>query len=417
MDIFCPMNALSRLRRCPWLATVSVMVALLTPSAACAGTANAGLGGAGSDPIAGMTWGYYTGNDDEIWPTYEAATGNAKQLLGEVALRPEANWFGPWEQPSAIQGDVSGYVSDVTHGNPAVLSQLTDFSLSPWEGQICTTPVTPALVSAYHAWNDGFAAGIGDSRALVVMQPDLPEANNKCLSSQARATLLGEVAWATRKLDSLAHTTVYLDAGSSDWESVPVVTSLLIQSGIRSARGFALDATHYASTQSEISYGTQVVEALARRGLKHKHFIIDTAENGSPFDYHALIAAGAAGSNVAGCTSIDHPSLCQTFGIPPTYQVASPQWKLGAHDSALATKYVDGYVWFGRPWLYAQSGQFDCQLVEQMAQSTPFPYPDGASSSQPSPNALRRTGVSSHGRASAATALPPDPYCPASSLS
>jgi hypothetical protein len=392
-----------------WLAAACAAMCWLAPSAALAGTANAGLGGSQSNPIAGMTWGYYTGTDDEIWPTYEAATGNDKQLLAEVALRPEANWFGNWEKPAEIQGVVAGYINDVTHGNSTVLAQLTDFSLAPWEGQLCKTAETPALISTYHQWNDGFAAGIGSSRALVVMQPDLPEAKNTCLSSQTRDTYLQEVAWATRKLNALQHTTVYIDAGSSDWASVPVVTRLLVQGGIKWARGFALDGTHYASTQSELTYGMQVTKALARLGYKDKHFIVDTAENGSPFNYHQLTAAGSTG-NVPACQSLGHPTLCQTFGIPPTWQVALPEWKLGGHYAALAQKYADGYVWFGRPWLYAQSTEFDCELVEQMAQSTPFPYPAGASSGQqPSSSPLNFNAFE-------ASQLPANPYCPASSL-
>jgi hypothetical protein len=381
----------------------------LGPSAALAGTANAGLSGAKNNPIAALTWGYYTGSDDEIWPTYEAATGNAKQLLAEVALRPEANWFGRWETPAEIKGAVIGYIGDVTHGNPAVLVQLSDFSLSPWEGAICTTAETSALVGSYHQWNDGFAAGIGASRALVVMQPDLPEARNTCLSSSARATYVQQVAWATRKLNSLPHTTVYLDAGSSDWASVPNVTSMLIQAGVKWARGFSLDATHHASTQSEIAYGAQIVKALAKRGYAHKHFIVDTAENGSPFTNKQLKAAGDTG-NVPACAAPGQPAVCQTFGIPPTWQVGLPEWKLGNRYDALADKYVDGYVWFGRPWLYGQSSQFDCQLVEQMAQSTPFPYPDGASVGQQS--SVRSAALHS----SAAAQLPANPYCPAVSL-
>jgi endoglucanase len=388
---------------------------LLVPAAARAGTANAGLSGASaSDPIGGMTWGYYTGNDDEIWPTYQAAVGKDRQLLAEVAMRPEANWFGNWETAAEIKGTVAGYIHDVTHGNAKVLAQLTDFSLSPWEGSLCKTAETAALVSNYHQWNDGFAAGIGNSRTLVVMQPDLPEADDSCLSSQARTVYLQEVAWATQKLDALTHTTVYLDAGSSDWSTVPQVTSLLVRAGIKWARGFSLDATHFASTQSEITYGKQVATALSRLGYNNKHFIIDTAENGSPFTYQQYRAAGAPG-NVPGCQTPGAPRVCQTFGIPPTWQVALPQWKLGGSYDALAAKYVDGYVWFGRPWLYGQAYPFDCELVEQMAQSTPFPYPDGASQAQQTADTSRRSGANT-ARARAAAALPANTYCPASSL-
>jgi endoglucanase len=313
---------------------------------------------------------------------------------------------------------VAGYIRDVTHGNRDVLAQLSDFALSPWEGALCNRPETPALVSTYHQWNDGFAAGIGNARTLVVMQPDLPEANNRCLSAGVRSTYLQEVAWATQKLDSLKYTTVYLDAGSSDWQSVPKVARLLIQSGIRWARGFSLDATHYASTQSEIAYGVELAKALARRGYPGRHFIVDTAENGSPFTEQQLKAAGGTLGSAPACQTLGQPQFCQTFGIPPTWQVGLPEWELGGHYDALADKYADGYVWFGRPWLYGQSGQFDCELVEQMAQSTPFPYPDGVATGQQAADPMLRFGKFD---ASAPTArniiqLPANPYCPASSL-
>jgi endoglucanase len=406
-------------RRNLWLAAACAAVFSLSSSPALAGTANAGLSGASpASPIADMTWGYYTGSDDEIYPTYQAATGADQQLLAEVALRPEANWFGSWEKPAQIREIMAGYISDVIHGNPSVLAQLSDFALSPWEGALCNSPETPALVSAYHQWNDGFAAGIGNARALVVMQPDLPEVNNTCLSAATRATYLQEVAWATQKLDALKRTTVYLDAGSSDWQSVRKVTTLLIQSGIRWARGFSLDATHHASTQSEIAYGAQLARALARRGYPDKHFIVDTAENGSPFTNQQYKAAGGPQGNVPACQTLGQAQPCQTFGIPPTWQVGLSEWQLGGHYDALADKYADGYVWFGRPWLYGQSSQFDCQLVEQMAQSTPFPYPDGVSTGQQAANPMLRFDESG---ASAAIAhsislLPANPYCPASSL-
>jgi hypothetical protein len=154
---------------------------------------------------------------------------------------------------------------------------------------------------------------------------------------------------------------------------------------------------------------------LPRAATRRRPSSSNTAENGSPFDHHLLPAAEADG-NAPACESLGQPSPCQTFGIPPTFQVALPQWKLGEHYDALAEKYVDGYVWFGRPWLYAQSGPLDCELVEQMARSTPYPYPDGAPSGQESSSSLLRFNVGSVISANIATGLPPDPYCPASAL-
>ena len=46
---------------------------------------------------------------------------------------------------------------------------------------------------------------------------------------------------------------------------------------------------------------------------------------------------------------------CVTLGIPPTVDVGDPKWGLSANDRRLAERYVDAYLWFGRPWLYNQA--------------------------------------------------------------
>ncbi|HEX3617220.1 MAG TPA: hypothetical protein VHU61_11825 [Solirubrobacteraceae bacterium] len=98
-------------RRSLLAAATSAVLCWLPPSTAFAGTANAGLSGASaSNPIADMTWGYYTGSDDEIWPTYEAATGTAKQLLGKSRCDPRPTGSVGGRSPprsSALSRDTS----------------------------------------------------------------------------------------------------------------------------------------------------------------------------------------------------------------------------------------------------------------------------------------------------------------------
>ena len=66
---------------------------------------------------------------------------------------------------------------------------------------------------------------------------------------------------------------------------------------------------------------------------------------------------------------------CVTLGIPPTTRVGDPAYGLPSEISALARRYVDGFVWFGRPWLYNQADPFVMQRALAMARSTPWAGP------------------------------------------
>jgi hypothetical protein len=66
-----------------------------------------------------------------------------------------------------------------------------------------------------------------------------------------------------------------------------------------------------------------------------------------------------------------YDTLCVTLGIPPTTQVANPRWHLPGADASLAFRYVDAYLWAGRPWL-GPTSSFDLQRALGLASSTPF---------------------------------------------
>ena len=43
-----------------------------------------------------------------------------------------------------------------------------------------------------------------------------------------------------------------------------------------------------------------------------------------------------------------------------------------ARDRARARAHIDGYLWFGRPWLYMQTHPFDMHRVLAMARTRPY---------------------------------------------
>lgn len=235
-----------------------------------------------------------------------------------------------------------------------MLSQMAVFRLDPWEGQAC--PNGSWNQSSYRTWIDNFAAGIGSSRVALVLQPDLP------FATSASRVPLQLVAYAARRFDALPHTTVYVAGGVHYWPSFNGAVSMLEQAGVQYARGFALDSTENDATGPEIEYCVRLAQALAADGYPDKHFVINTAENGSGF------LGGDVPSPDVCRNRFD--TQCVTLGIPPTTHVASPRWHLPGSDAGLASKNVDAYLWVGRPWLSGTNGAVEPQTALALAAST-----------------------------------------------
>jgi endoglucanase len=318
-----------------------------------AGTANAGLRKASrSNPLVGMRWGVYQGPIDGVWPAYAGAHGRNKRLLGRIALQPRAVWDGFWDGNPAATARESIY--DSTQGDPKVLSQVTIFRLDPWES--CSGYWSAANQASYKAWIRSYAAGIGSARVAMILQPDLPFA--VCVSSGVPEQLM---SYAAGVFNSLPHTAVYIDAGSYAWYQPAVIARMLERSGIWHSRGFALNVTQYGSTDQELQWGAAINRVLAADGAHHKHFVINTDENGTPY-LAGQVPGGGARSNYTPRCSYPGEQVCQRLGIPPTTDVASRRWRLSPPDRGIAAAQVDAYMWLGRPWM-VNAGPFSLQYA------------------------------------------------------
>ena len=235
----------------------------------------------------------------------------------------------------------------------------------PWEHAACGSLPTGAEKASYDQWIDAFAAGIGSSRVALILQPDLPFA--MCVPHHSRVPLQ-MVAYAAQKFGSLPHTSVYIDAGAADWPTVSQARALLLAAGVRYARGFALDATHYDSTQHEILFGARVAGALARSGVPGRHFVINTAST----------AGRSPISSTTGPTSTTRRSAraplaaVRDAGHPAHGERRQPALGTVRTARSFAARFVDAYLWIGRPWLDDQSDPFDLQRALALARTTPF---------------------------------------------
>lgn len=330
------------------------------------------------NPLAGRVWGVYQGPQDQASGPYVAATGVRKALLAKIGERPRTKWLGGWIPDTKIRKQVEKYIAGSQAGDPTKLVQIAVFRMKPWEQQACRRKSTLPERRSYRSWIRQLAAGIGETPTLVVMQPDGPFL--WCVPDLAVKSRL--LTYATQTLSSLPNTHVYIDAGAADWcqkghgNDPERCAAILKRTGITYARGFALDSTHYTGPSDNIVHGKQIVDILRRDGYGTKHFIIDTAKSGRPMHWSEVIPAkpGDKKDNARVCKTLVQ-TRCVTLGIPPTVRVADARWGLSDADRDVARRYVDGFVWFGRPWLYNQADPFVLSRALYMARSTPWPGP------------------------------------------
>ena len=324
---------------------------------------------ASSNPLAAAPWGVTTGNADGAYPAWNAANGTTKTLLGQIALRPRVQWFGAWTPTNQIQSFVHTYITQTQNGNPNALVQLAVFRIFPDTEGNSAVPLTPAEQTAYKAWIDQVALAIGSTPVAIILEPDLALA----LGHSGTATRLSLVSYAANELGSLPRSSVYIDAASADWLSVADATSMLLQAGVAHVRGFALNATHYDATSTEITYGQGIASALVRAGVPDPHFVVNTADTGQPFTWNQYWAKHPHGTfnNAEVCGSLTEHQ-CVALGIPPTTDVAAPTWHLPASVAAAAARWCDAYLWYGRPWLDDQSQPFDVPRSVAIANTSPY---------------------------------------------
>jgi len=328
-----------------------------------------------ANPLATHPWGVYEGPREPAWVAYEHASGANRTVLGAIAKQPKAVWFTTHTSAGQIASQARDYIARSQHGNPHALVQMALFNMRPWEGEACHRLPSGAEQASYRTWISNLAGAIGGTPAAIILQPDGPFALCAPHHSRIPSDL---IAYAARTLSALPHTSVYVEAGAADWPAAgaqggaSAAADLLIAGGVKYARGFALNGTHYSATSAEISRGAEINAILQARGIGKKHFVINTAENGHPFVFGDYRGGDPDNATVCASRSVSAGTTCTTLGIPPTTDVANSRWGLPATQARVARNWVDGYLWFGRPWLVRQAWPFSLSRALQLVRSSPW---------------------------------------------
>ena len=140
-------------------------------------------------------------------------------------------------------------------------------------------------VAEYEAWIDGFAAGIGTGKAVVILEPDSlgiipwynpfgnrdtwvtnpnyewcqPAEANQATAAADRFAML---SYAVNKLKQNPGTSVYLDATHSGWLGAGDAADRLYQAGVLYADGYFMNVSNFVVNPRLEKYGTWVAKCI-----------------------------------------------------------------------------------------------------------------------------------------------------------
>ena len=121
-----------------------------------------------------------------------------------------------------------------------------------------------ANTAEYETWVDGFAAGLGRTRSVVILEPDgLALSPDQCGGTpEQQAARVTEINYAVDRLERQPGANVYLDAGHSSWHAVGDMAQRLRDGGVARAQGFFLNVSNYRTDAELVRYGTMIAGCI-----------------------------------------------------------------------------------------------------------------------------------------------------------
>jgi endoglucanase len=203
--------------------------------------------------------------------TMRASKPAEAAALAKIASQPAADWLGEWN-PNV---ELAARVKTAKANEAGDVAVFVAYNIPNRDcGQYSKGGL--ARADAYQAWIGAIAKGIGQGRAVVLLEPDALGLLDKCLSPKDQEMRLSLLRNAVRVLEANGNTGVYLDAGNPHWMPAAKMAERLKTAGVGEADGFALNVSNYMTTAENIAYGKEI-----SRLVGGKHFIIDTSRNGN----------------------------------------------------------------------------------------------------------------------------------------
>jgi endoglucanase len=244
-----------------------------------------------------------------------AESGDLKDaaLITEMEATPRAVWFTSGT-PAQVQQQVRQTMIEAAIEGAVPVLVAYDIP-----GRDCAQySAGGALDEAdYEAWINGFAQGIGNGKAIVILEPDaLGNMPSDCgLSSSVYpftdTERIAELQYGVTALEGDPGTSVYLDGTHSAWQSVGTITQRLLEANVQDTQGIFLNVSNYQPTAELTDYGTWISDCIA--------MVTDTSNS-----YY---------NNPAGCASQYYPATQSDFS---TWDLTT-QWYAQNMGNAVAT--------------------------------------------------------------------------------
>ncbi|WP_337958761.1 glycoside hydrolase family 6 protein [Rubrobacter naiadicus] len=213
----------------------------------------------------------------------------------------------------------------------------------------------------YESWINGFAAGIGKEKAIVILEPDslgiIPWYTNIsgqlgwCQPAQADPlTAASErfqmLNYAVDTLKSHQNVKVYLDGTHSAWLSVGDIADRLIKAGVEKADGFFLNVSNYQLTSHELEYGTWVSDCIQL--IEHSSLQPGQCPSqyypASPDDFSTWSKTDTAYTRLFADKGVKQDPSAQAHFIIDTSRNGQGPW-----TPSSGTSYPDPQVWCNPP--------------------------------------------------------------------
>jgi endoglucanase len=194
-------------------------------------------------------------------------------LIKQMVQTPQAVWFTKGT-PKTVMQDVRNTVALAAAKKTVpvlVAYNIPSRDCAQYSAGGATT------VAEYKAWIDGFAAGIGTKKAVVILEPDglgiipwfttIDGVQEWCQPAEANpATAASErflmLNYAVDVLKALPNVSVYLDGTHSSWLNIGDISDRLLQAGVQRADGFYLNVSNYQYTPNSVAYGNWISKCI-----------------------------------------------------------------------------------------------------------------------------------------------------------
>ena len=194
-------------------------------------------------------------------------SGDLKDAVGvaEMEAYPRAVWFTSGT-PAQVEQQVRQTMAEAAIERAVPVLVAYDIP-----GRDCAQySAGGALTEAdYEAWISAFAAGIGNARAVVILEPDaLGNLPSNCGGPTTTYPFTdderyAEIQYAVTALEAQSGTAVYLDGTHSAWQSVGTITQRLLTADVQDAQGFYVNVSNYQPTPNLTDYGTWISDCIA----------------------------------------------------------------------------------------------------------------------------------------------------------